>query len=112
MRPRVLLTRLLRLDRRDTSSFEPLCLPPWFLQWHPLSCARSENIVKVHTLGTDSWKSVSVFPFVGVYVQSSGQYASGTINWLVYMEIKQGIEIKQDRFFIASLDLGNESYQK
>ncbi|CAJ2638501.1 unnamed protein product [Trifolium pratense] len=43
----------------------------------------SENEVKVHTLGTDSWKSVSMFPFAGVFVQKLGQYASGKINWLV-----------------------------
>ncbi|MCI01022.1 F-box/kelch-repeat protein, partial [Trifolium medium] len=34
----------------------------------------SENKVKVHTLGTDSWKSVSDFPFVGRSVQQSGKY--------------------------------------
>ncbi|KAK2404626.1 F-box/kelch-repeat protein [Trifolium repens] len=66
----------------------------------------SENEVKVHTLGTNSWKSVSKFPFAIVSVQLLGQYASGTINWLV------STGIKQSKRFIASFDLGNESYQK
>ncbi|CAJ2638502.1 unnamed protein product [Trifolium pratense] len=66
----------------------------------------SNHEVKVHTLGTDSWKSFSVFPFAGLFVQEVGQYVSGTINWLVYMDIMQG------QCFIASLDLGDESYQK
>ncbi|PNX58502.1 F-box family protein, partial [Trifolium pratense] len=39
-------------------------------------------------------------------VKEVGQYVSGTINWLVYMDIMQG------QCFIASLDLGDESYQK
>ncbi|XP_045823917.1 F-box/kelch-repeat protein At3g23880-like [Trifolium pratense] len=66
----------------------------------------SDHEVKVHTLGTDSWKSVSVFPFAGVFVQQLGQYVSGTINWLVCTDIMQG------QYFIASVDLGKESYQK
>jgi F-box interacting protein len=65
-----------------------------------------KNEVKVHTLGTDSWRSVSEFPFAIEDVQLSGQYASGTINWFV------STDIKQSRCFIASFDLGNESYQK
>ncbi|MCI08204.1 F-box/kelch-repeat protein, partial [Trifolium medium] len=66
----------------------------------------SKTEVKVHTLGTDSWKSVSVFPFTDVYVQPSGQYASGTINWLVFTDTEQS------QSFIASFDLGNECYQE
>ncbi|CAJ2633709.1 unnamed protein product [Trifolium pratense] len=63
---------------------------------------RSRNEVKVHTLGTDSWRSVSEFPFYIVYAQRSGQYVSGTINWLVFTGIK---------WFIASFDLGSECFQ-
>jgi F-box interacting protein len=63
----------------------------------------SENEVMVHTLGTDSWKSIQEFPFGIVYAQRSGQYVSGTINWLIFMDIKR---------FIASFDLGNECYQE
>ncbi|CAJ2638625.1 unnamed protein product [Trifolium pratense] len=59
--------------------------------------------LKVHTLGTDSWKSVSEFPFAFVSAQRPGQYVSGTINWLVSTGIK---------WFIASFDLGNECYQE
>ncbi|MCH85128.1 F-box/kelch-repeat protein [Trifolium medium] len=65
----------------------------------------SESEVKVHTLGTDSWKSVPEFPFltVSVSAQPSGQYVSGTINWSVYTGIKR---------FIVSFDLVNECYQE
>ncbi|CAJ2638624.1 unnamed protein product [Trifolium pratense] len=63
----------------------------------------NKNELKVHTLGTDSWKSVSEFPFAIVYAQPLGQYVSGTINWLVFMGIKR---------FIASFDLGNECYRE
>jgi F-box interacting protein len=66
----------------------------------------SKNEVKVHTLGTDSWRSVSEFPFAIDDVQLSGQYASGTINWFV------STDIKQSQCFISFFDLGNESYQK
>jgi F-box interacting protein len=38
--------------------------------------------VKIHTLGTNFWKSIQEFPFGGVLVQRSGVYVSGTINWL------------------------------
>jgi F-box interacting protein len=63
----------------------------------------SENEVKVHTLGTDSWKTVSQFPFPIVSGQRSGQHVNGTINWSVSTGIKR---------FIVSFDLGNECYQE
>jgi F-box interacting protein len=64
----------------------------------------SLNEVKVLTLGgTDSWKSVSKFPFAIQSFQRSGQYVSGTINWSVSMGTER---------FIASFNLGNECYQK
>ncbi|MCI34763.1 F-box protein, partial [Trifolium medium] len=59
--------------------------------------------VKVHTLGTDSWKNVSEFPFAIVSFQDLGQHVTGTINWLVFAGIKR---------FIASFDLGNECYRE
>ncbi|GAU29626.1 hypothetical protein TSUD_164760 [Trifolium subterraneum] len=64
-----------------------------------------KNNVKIHTLGTDSWKNISVFPFAGIPIQQSGQYVSGTINWLACIG-------RNCRCFIASLDLGDESYQE
>jgi F-box interacting protein len=62
--------------------------------------------LKVHTLGTDSWKSVSVFSFDGDCIELSGEYVNGTINWLVSMDINKG------QCSIASFDLGNECYQE
>ncbi|GAU24913.1 hypothetical protein TSUD_116380 [Trifolium subterraneum] len=73
-----------------------------------------KNKVKVHTLGTNSWKSVSDFPFVGLSVLHSGQYVSGTINWLVSTGTRQNAHFiaSLGQCFIASFDLGKESYQK
>jgi F-box interacting protein len=59
--------------------------------------------VKVHTLGTDSWKNVSDFPFPIFSYQRKGQHVSGTINWLIFAGIKR---------FIASFDLRNECYRE
>jgi hypothetical protein len=59
--------------------------------------------VKVHNLGTDSWKNVSEFPFSIFSVHHLGQHVSGTINWLIFAGIKR---------FIASFDLRIECYQK
>jgi len=61
--------------------------------------------VKVHTLGTSSWENISNFPFV-FPLHHSGQYLSGTINWLAFEDERKG------KFFVVSLDLGSESYQK
>ncbi|KEH32860.1 putative F-box domain-containing protein [Medicago truncatula] len=61
--------------------------------------------VKVHTLGTNSWKTIQKFPFGCVPLQLLGKFVSGTINWLVYNEYHKEIQI-------VSLDLGNESYKE
>ncbi|AES68364.1 putative F-box domain-containing protein [Medicago truncatula] len=63
--------------------------------------------VKVYTLGINSWKSISVFPYSVFPVQRlSGKCVSGTINWLASKDSKQS------KYFILSLDLMNESYQE
>jgi F-box interacting protein len=64
------------------------------------------NVLKVHTLGTDSWKTISVFSFADNCIQRQGKYVSGTINWLVSVDIDQG------QCSIASIDLRNECYQE
>ena len=61
--------------------------------------------VKVHTLGTNSWKTIQNIPFGCVPLQLLGKFVSGTINWLVYNEYDKEIQI-------VSLDLGNESYKQ
>jgi F-box interacting protein len=64
----------------------------------------TENEVKVHTLGTDSWRTVSKFPFNVFSCYRSGKHVSGTINWLVSTHM-----IKR---LIVSFDLGNECFQE
>ncbi|AES88723.1 putative F-box domain, galactose oxidase/kelch, beta-propeller, F-box associated interaction [Medicago truncatula] len=59
--------------------------------------------VKVYNLGTNSWKSIPMFPYVASPIEQSGQCVSGTINWLAS---------KKSQCFIISLDLGNESYKE
>jgi len=58
--------------------------------------------LKVHTLGTNVWKSIQKFPFDYAARQPSGNFMHGTINWLVSYENK-------NPRFIVSLDLENES---
>ncbi|XP_058772335.1 F-box/kelch-repeat protein At3g23880-like [Vicia villosa] len=60
--------------------------------------------VKVHTLGTDFWKSIHEFPFGCVSVAHSGQFVAGAINWLAYN--------RSHHSFIVSFDLEKESYQQ
>jgi F-box interacting protein len=62
--------------------------------------------VKVHNLGTNSWKSIPMFPYFVVPIQKSGQCVSGTINWLASKDTMTS------QCFILSLDLGNESYKE
>ncbi|XP_045823812.1 F-box/kelch-repeat protein At3g23880-like [Trifolium pratense] len=59
--------------------------------------------VMVHTLGTDSWKNVSEFPFAFVSYCQYGQHVTGTINWLIFAGINR---------VIASFDLGKECYRE
>ncbi|XP_058784567.1 F-box/kelch-repeat protein At3g23880-like [Vicia villosa] len=63
--------------------------------------------VKVHTLGTNSWKNTRMFPSDTVFTEPSGKYVSGTINWLVFLKGRHS-----DPPFIVSFDLEKESYQK
>ncbi|KEH32866.1 F-box protein interaction domain protein [Medicago truncatula] len=61
--------------------------------------------VKVHTLGTNCWKSIQNIPFGCVALQISGKFVSGTLNWLVAKEYDNKIQI-------FSLDLGSETYKE
>ncbi|KEH21502.1 putative F-box domain-containing protein [Medicago truncatula] len=63
--------------------------------------------VKIHTLGTNSWKSIQEFPFGVVPIGQSGKFLSGTINWLTSIDLQ-----RESPRFIVSFDLGKESYQK
>jgi F-box interacting protein len=65
--------------------------------------------VKVHTLGTNSWRFIDDFPYgtsTVFPVRSSGEFVSGTLNWLVYLA--DSVTVRP----IVSLDLGTESYQE
>jgi len=59
--------------------------------------------VNVHTLSTDSWRTMQDFPYSRPFYRL-GIFVSGTINWLM-------LDVSSS-FFIVSLDLENESYQQ
>ncbi|XP_058785035.1 F-box/kelch-repeat protein At3g23880-like [Vicia villosa] len=63
--------------------------------------------VKVHTLGTNFWKTSESFRFGAVCYEQPGTYVCGTINWMAYTEWT-----RKGPLFIVSFDLGNDSYQK
>jgi F-box interacting protein len=68
----------------------------------------NETEVKVHTLGTDIWRTIQQYPFRGVPVPlMEGKFVSGTINWLFSEEMNWVCPR-----FIVSFDLAKESYQK
>ncbi|XP_057442865.1 F-box/kelch-repeat protein At3g23880-like [Lotus japonicus] len=58
--------------------------------------------VQVHTLGTHAWREIQDFPSCVPFTEI-GKFVTGTLNWLVSHE---------SNWFINSLDLGKESYQK
>lgn len=66
--------------------------------------------VKVHTLGTDSWRRIQDFPSMMIPVYGSGKFVSGSVNWLASTEILY--PCVKGPCFIISLDLGKESYQE
>ncbi|XP_058785034.1 F-box/kelch-repeat protein At3g23880-like [Vicia villosa] len=64
--------------------------------------------VKIHTLGTNFWKTIPTFPSgTHVFDEQSGTHVRGTLNWIAYTGRRQ-----QGPLLIASFDLGKESYQK
>ncbi|GAU28823.1 hypothetical protein TSUD_21600 [Trifolium subterraneum] len=62
---------------------------------------QDKSEVKVHTLGTDSWRRIKDFP--SKVPCDRGIFVSGTVNWLTSLD---------DLTAIVSLHLGKESYQK
>jgi len=69
---------------------------------------KTKTQVKVHTLGTNSWRLIDGFPYGGSckFHFGSGKFVSGTINWLISIA---GLNTLPH---ILSLDLGTESYQE
>ncbi|AES68761.1 putative F-box domain-containing protein [Medicago truncatula] len=63
--------------------------------------------VKVHTLGTNIWRTIQDYHFGGLIVPMKGEFVSGTINWLFSKE-----QFWEYPCFIVSFDLAKESYQK
>lgn len=73
--------------------------------WHS-SGFPCKNQVKVHTLGTDSWRRIHDFPKIP-YFGRHGIFLSGTVYWLTnYYDDLNGLST------IVSLHLGKESYQE
>ncbi|AES97620.1 F-box protein interaction domain protein [Medicago truncatula] len=66
------------------------------------------DVKVVHNVGTNFWKDIiETFQYDGFIVeQKSGKYVNGAFNWLASKDYGKG------QCFIASFDLGNESYKK
>ncbi|AES97652.1 putative F-box domain-containing protein [Medicago truncatula] len=66
------------------------------------------DVKVLHNVGTNIWKDIKeTFQYDGFIVeQKSGKYVNGAINWLASKDYSKG------QRFIASFDLGNESYKK
>ncbi|XP_057448181.1 F-box/kelch-repeat protein At3g23880-like [Lotus japonicus] len=62
-----------------------------------------KTLVRVHTLGTNSWREIQEFPLCVPFCRQTGRFVSGTVNWSASNE---------SSWFIISLDLGKESYRK
>jgi F-box interacting protein len=63
--------------------------------------------VKVHTLGTDSWRRIKDSPSKLLY-RERGIFLSGTVNWLAYYNTNDFNYLT----VIVSLHLGKESFQE
>jgi len=63
--------------------------------------------VKVHTLGTNFWRSIQELPYDSLRFQQAGKSVSGTINWVVSKYL-----CRKSPCFIVSLNLRTESYQE
>ncbi|RHN55924.1 putative F-box associated interaction domain-containing protein [Medicago truncatula] len=66
------------------------------------------DVKVVHNVGTNFWKDIKeTFHYDQFIVeQKSGKYVNGTINWLASQDYGKS------QSFIASFDLGKESYKK
>ncbi|CAJ2655816.1 unnamed protein product [Trifolium pratense] len=85
-----------------------------------------KSVVKVFTLGDNSWRDIQCFPVLPLYwsdydnnsnVYNNGVYLSGTINWLAlrnyfgsYYEPDWFKGVTVEQYVIVSLDLSTESY--
>jgi F-box interacting protein len=79
------------------------------------------SVVKVLSLGDDSWRNIQCFPVLPLYWfihdKNQGVYLSGTINWLALRdyfysdyEFDNVSKITVEQYVIISLDLSTESY--
>ncbi|CAK8564702.1 unnamed protein product [Lathyrus sativus] len=75
--------------------------------YYPKPNLFNKTKVKVHTLGTNCWKTIESFPFGTVEHPAIYIRGTGTLNWIVYTKW-----VRLGPCFIVSFDLGKESYQK
>jgi len=79
------------------------------------------SVVKVLSLGDDSWRNIECFPVLPLYWfghdKNQGVYLSGTINRLALhnyfysdYEFDNVSKITVEQYVIVSLDLSTESY--
>ncbi|CAK8531021.1 unnamed protein product [Lathyrus sativus] len=90
-------------DLSDSYKVVVVCFPHNAIDYPVSNC---KNVVKVHTLGTTSWRRIPGFPPNTLILDKSGKFLSGTINWLVYRQNYSSCWV------IISLDLEKEFYRE
>ncbi|GAU49206.1 hypothetical protein TSUD_260560 [Trifolium subterraneum] len=83
---------------------------------------RKSSVVKVFTLGNNSWKDIQCLPVLPIYClldrsKNDGVHLNGTINWIAFCDdinINSNFTVDSnvtvDQFVILSLDLSTETY--
>ncbi|KAI5396163.1 F-box/kelch-repeat protein At3g23880 [Lathyrus oleraceus] len=80
-----------------------VCYPHTLVQGPVSNC---RNLVKVHTLGTTSWRTIQDFPPNTLILNESGKFLRGAINWLAYRQRHSSCWV------IMSLDLEKEFHRE
>ncbi|KAI5437030.1 hypothetical protein KIW84_023229 [Lathyrus oleraceus] len=80
-----------------------VCYPHTLVQGPVSNC---RNLVKVHTLGTTSWRIIQDFPPNTLILNESGKFLRGAINWLAYRQRHSSCWV------IMSLDLEKEFHRE
>ncbi|GAU25542.1 hypothetical protein TSUD_259760 [Trifolium subterraneum] len=76
---------------------------------------KPKGVVKVYSLGDNSWRDIQRFPLLPLYCfcfsgnNNNGVHLNGTINWLAFRDYSNGI-LPLDQCVILSLDLSTETY--
>jgi F-box interacting protein len=88
----------------------------FYVEVKPAGCD-PKSVVKVFSLGNNSWRNIQCFPMLPLYQlhsdnNNNGVHLKGTINWIAfrdYILFKSNVTTV-DQYVILSLDLSTETY--